>query len=88
MNNIDKTLVITLPDGSKENVITLLTFKFNDNGKEYVIYTKNETDESGNVTIYISNVVRAKDTITLNTIADDSEWSRIKDVLRDLSKVD
>ncbi len=88
MNNIDKTLVITLPDGSKEEVVTLLTFKFNDNNKEYVIYTKNETDENGNVTIYISNVVRTEGKVALTTIADDSEWSRIKDVLRDLSKVD
>ena len=88
MNDIDKTLVITLPDGSKETVTTLLTFKFNDNGKEYVIYTKNESDESGNITIYISNVVRTGEIVTLNTVADDSEWSRIKDVLRDLSKVD
>ena len=82
----NKTMIITMPDGSQDTVETLLTFKFNDNNKEYVIYTKNETDENGNVTIYVSSVTRVNDDVTLGTIADDSEWSRIKDLLRELSK--
>lgn len=72
--------------GTKEEVELLLSFKFNDNNKEYVIYTKNETDENGNVTIYVSNITRVGEEITLNTISDDNEWSRIKDLLRELSK--
>ena len=62
MNNKIST---TLPDGTKEEVEVLLAFKFNDNNKEYVIYTKNEIDDNGNVTIYISNVVRMGNSITL-----------------------
>ena len=85
----DKNIMITtLPDGSKEQVEVLLAFKFNDNNKEYVIYTKNEVDENGNVTIYISNVIRQGDNITLATVADDNEWTRIKNVLRELSKAE
>ena len=49
-------------------------------------YTKNEVDENGNVTIYVSNVIRNGQDVTLTTVADDSEWTRIKDVLRELSK--
>ena len=82
----NKTMVITMPDGSQDTVETLLTFKFNDNNKEYVIYTKNEVDENGNVTIYISNVMRNGENVTLTTVSDENEWARIKDVLRDLSK--
>ena len=84
----NKTMVITMPDGSQDTVETLLTFKFNDNNKEYVIYTKNEVDDNGNVTIYISNVVRNGDSVTLTTVSDENEWARIKDVLRDLSKTE
>ena len=84
----NKTMIITMPDGSQDTVETLLTFKFNDNNKEYVIYTKNEVDENGNVTIYISNVIRSGNSITLSTVSDDNEWARIKDVLRDLSKTE
>ena len=81
-----KMITLTLENGTKEELELLLSFKFNDNNKEYIIYTKNETDENGNVTIYVSNVTRVLDDITLNTISDDNEWSRIKDLLRELSK--
>ncbi len=84
--NDKNIMVTTMPDGSKEEVEVLLAFKFNDNNKEYVIYTKNEVDENGNVTIYISNVVKDGNRITLSTVADDEEWTRIKNVLRELSK--
>ena len=88
MNNNKNIMVTTMPDGSKEQVEVLLAFKFNDNNKEYVIYTKNEVDENGNVTIYISNVVRNGEIVTLTTVADDNEWTRIKNVLRELSKAE
>lgn len=88
MNENKDMMTTTMPDGRKEVVEVLLSFKFNDNNNEYVIYTKNEVDESGNVTIYISNVTKENGNIILNTVADDSEWNRIKDVLRGLSKID
>ena len=88
MNNKKNIMVTTMQDGSKEEVEVLLAFKFNDNNKEYVIYTKNEVDENGNVTIYISNVTRNGDNVNLTTVADDNEWTRIKNVLRELSKVE
>ncbi len=81
-----KKMTILLEDGTKEEVERLISFKFNDNNKEYVIYTKNETDDNGNVTIYVSNITRVGDEITLNTVSDDNEWARIKDLLRELSK--
>ena len=88
MEDKKNIMVTTLSDGSKEEVEVLLAFKFNDNNKEYVIYTKNEVDENGNVTIYISNVLRNGENATLTTVADDNEWTRIKNVLRELSKVE
>ena len=86
MNEKKNIMITTLPDGTKEEVEVLLAFKFNDNNKEYVIYTKNEVDDNGNVTIYISNVERNGNNVTLSTVADDNEWTRIKNVLRELSK--
>jgi len=88
MNDKKNIMVTTMQDGSKEEVEVLLAFKFNDNNKEYVIYTKNEVDENGNVTIYISNVTRNGDNVNLTTVADDNEWTRIKNVLRELSKAE
>ena len=81
-----KMMTLNLENGTKEEVELLLSFKFNDNNKEYVIYTKNEKDENGNVTIYVSSVTRVGEEVTFDTVSDDNEWSRIKDLLRELSK--
>ena len=83
-----KMITITLENGTTEDVEVLLSFKFNDTNKEYLIYTKNETDDNGNVTIYVSSVTRVGDEVTLNTVSDETEWARIKDLLRELSKND
>ena len=83
-----KMMSIVAEDGSIEEVEVILAFEFKDTKKEYVIYTKNEIDDNGNVTIYISNVVRMGNSITLSTVSDDNEWTRIKNVLRELSKVE
>ena len=63
-----------------------MAFEFKDNKKEYVIYTKNEKDENGNVTVYVSNIDRSSGEPKLVGIDDEEEWNRIKDVLRELSK--
>ncbi len=84
-----KMISIVAEDGSIEEVEVLLSFEFNDTKKEYVIYTKNETDENGNVTIYVASVHRGEDgKQELGSIENDEEWTRIKDVLRELSKTD
>ena len=45
-----RILTITKTDGSKEQVEEVISFEFNDTKKRYVVYTKNEKDENGNVT--------------------------------------
>lgn len=83
-----KMLSIIKEDGTKEEVELLVCFEFNDNKKEYVVYTKNEKDENGNITIYVSSVDRSGDMPKMGAVESDEEWSRIKDVLRELSKND
>ncbi len=81
-----KPMSIVLEDGSIDEVELLFAFEFNDTKKEYVVYTKNEKDDSGNITIYVSSVTRENDKVKLGSIESDEEWSKIKDVLRELSK--
>ena len=83
-----KIMSIVLEDGTTEEVEVLLSFQFDDTKKEYVVYTKNETDENGNVTIYVASVIRSEEGTRLGNVDTDEEWSRIKDVLRELSKND
>ncbi len=83
-----KVLSIIKEDGTKEEVELLICFTFNDTKKEYVVYTRNEKDENGNVTVYVSSVDRSGEIPKMGAIESDEEWSKIKDVLRELSKND
>ena len=89
MENTEKKIMsIVSKDGSVDEVEVILAFEFKDNNKEYVIYTKNEKDDNGNVTVYVSNVDRSSGEPKLRGVDDENEWNRIKDVLRELSKAE
>lgn len=82
-----KIMSIALPDGSVDEVEVIVSFEFHDTKKEYVVYTKNEMDENGNITIYVAALKRKDDDqIVLGNIETDEEWTRIKEVLRELAK--
>lgn len=81
-----KILSILKEDGTQEEVELLICFEFNDTKKEYAVYTRNEKDENGNITIYVSNIDRSSEIPKMMAVESDEEWSRIKDVLRELSK--
>lgn len=78
--------IITIFDDKKErhDVEVLSSFKLNDSGKYYVIYTKNEVDTNGNVTIYAYEYDKLKHEFI--TIEDDMEWNRIKEIIREMAK--
>lgn len=81
-----KMVTINKLDGTKEEVEVIIVFQFNDTKKEYMVYTKNEMDDSGNITIYVSEVIRNGEEIKLAGVETDDEWLKIKDVLRELAK--
>lgn len=82
-----KIMSIILEDGSMDEVEVLLSFEFTDTKKEYIVYTKNETDDKGNITIYVASLTRESGGDSkLGSIETDEEWDRIKSVLKELSK--
>jgi uncharacterized protein YrzB (UPF0473 family) len=83
-----KILSIIKDDGTQEEVELIISFVFNDTKKEYVVYTRNEKDDNGNTTLYVSSVDRSGDMPKMGGVETDEEWSRIKDVLRELAKND
>lgn len=85
-DNKKQMLSIVQEDGSIDEVEVVIAFEFKDTKKEYVVYTKNEKDENGNVTVYVSYVDRSGATPQLFGIDDEEEWNRVKDVLRQLAK--
>ena len=86
--NEKQMMSIVAQDGSIEEVEVIIAFKFKDTDKEYVIYTKNEKDEKGLITVYVSNVDRSSGETKLFGVDDEAEWNKIKDVLRELSKTE
>ena len=89
MQNKDKMMMsIVQEDGSIDEVEVVIAFEFKDTKREYVVYTKNERGENGNITVYVSRVDRSGGTHQLYGVDDEQEWSRVKDVLREISKKD
>lgn len=85
---VDKKMMsVVLSDGTIEEVEVILAFAFKDTNKEYVVYTKNEKDENDNITVYVSKIDRSTGEPKLLGVEDETEWNKIKDVLRELSKV-
>ena len=82
----ERKLTIIDEEGNEQEVEVIVAFEFKDTEQEYVVYTQNETDDNGNITIYVSKINEVDGESKLSGIDDDEEWSRIKDVLRELSK--
>ena len=83
-----KTRIINKLDGSQEKVEEVISFEFNDTNRKYMVYTKNEIDANGNVTIYVTEVIEDQNGIKFLGIENDEEWSKIKEVLRELARKD
>ena len=73
-------------DGSIDEVEVLVSFEFTDTKKAYVVYTKNEVDDRGNITVYASSLIDGPNGKRLGGVETDEEWTRIKEVLRKLAK--
>ena len=86
MREEERKLTIIDEEGNEQEVEVIVAFEFKDTEQEYVVYTQNETDDNGNITIYVSKINEVDGESKLTGIDDDEEWSRIKDVLRELSK--
>lgn len=85
-NDKKKIMSIVQEDGSIDEVEVVIAFEFKDTKKEYVVYTKNEKDANGNVTVYVSRIERNGATPQLFGVENEEEWNRVKDVLRKLSQ--
>ena len=86
MNNKEIINIIDETGANKQvEVVAYFTLKLN--GKDYLIYTENKTDPSGNVEVYTSEVIANADgTATLASVTDEAIWVEIKKVMLDIAK--
>ena len=86
MDTKKEIMSIVQEDGSIDEVEVLVSFEFTDTKKAYVVYTKNEVDDRGNITVYASSLIDGPNGNRLGGVETDEEWTRIKEVLRKLAK--
>lgn len=73
--------------GTEKEVEVVAYFTLKSNNKDYLIYTENKVDASGNVEVYTSEVLAQTDgTLDLKGVDDDSVWVEIKKVMLDIAK--
>lgn len=73
--------------GTEKEVEVVAYFTLKSNNKDYLIYTENKVDASGNVEVYTSEVLTQADgTLDLKGVDDDSVWVEIKKVMLDIAK--
>ena len=86
MDTKKEIMSIVQEDGSIDEVEVLVSFEFTDTKKAYVVYTKNEVDDRGNITVYASSLIDGPNGKRLGVVETDEDWTRIKEVLRKLAK--
>lgn len=73
--------------GTAKEVEVVAYFTLKTNNKDYLIYTENKTDASGNVEVNTSEVHTKDDgSIELLGVDDDAVWVEIKKVMLDIAK--
>lgn len=81
--NDKKTLKIIDEYGKEIEYEILIAFKWTKTNKNYIVYTDNTTDESGNLNIYAA-IYYPQDDSKLDAIETKEEWDEIEKRLKDL----
>lgn len=64
----------------------LFTFESDETGKNYIVYTDNNTDESGNIEVYASIYHPEDNQGRLEAIESEKEWKVIETILETLQE--
>ena len=72
--------------GVEKEVEVVAYFTLKTNGKDYLIYTENKTDASGNVEVCTAEVANRDGVVELAGVNDDAVWVEIKKVMLDIAK--
>ena len=78
---MDRKVTITNGKGQKvvADIVTVLRIKeFN---SDYVVYTFNQKDASGNVKDYVSKLRLADGNYYFDSIKDQNEWEKVKNII-------
>ena len=85
MNNEERMIFKVMNDEGKEiECEALFTFESDETKKNYIVYTDNTKDESGNTKVYASIYNPNEESTTLQPIETEKEWKIIETILAEL----
>ena len=78
---MNKTITITNDKGQKviADIVSIVNISSLDT--EYIIYTFNKKDESGNLKYYVSRIKEENGKYVLEQIEDPEEWNKVKEMI-------
>ena len=81
-----KMIVIENADGSTLEVEEVTYLISEDNNNHYIVYSKGElSGDEGDEVIYISRITRDGETLKLEEIKDNTEWSNVQMLLKKIA---
>lgn len=85
---MEKKNTFTVINDQGEEVLceVLFTFESDETKKNYIVYTDNTTDDSGNVKVYASIFNPEKESSDLEPIETEREWKIIETILEEIQK--
>ena len=85
MDNKEMAEIIDI-DGLSTEVEVVRYLNSEDDKRQYVVYTKGETQEqTGNQVIYIARIVKDGEILKLEEITEDAEWVDVQHLLKQIA---
>jgi uncharacterized protein YrzB (UPF0473 family) len=76
-------ITVKRANGETTEAEVLLCFQIEKTGKNYILYTFNESDAQNMETIHASIITETENGYQLDTIPDD-EWKEVKEIMREV----
>jgi len=72
--------------GQEHTYDVLFTFESEENGNNYIVYTDNSLDETGNIVVYASTYDPTNPQSRLGAVETEQEWKVLKQFLKHYKK--
>ncbi len=82
----NRYFTVTDQSGKTIEYEILFTFDSEETGKSYIVFTDNEIDNDGNIMTYAATYDKDGNTLQLNDIETDKEWSLIENLLASIEE--
>lgn len=81
---MDRKVLITNSQGQQLEADIVTVFTLNENKKDYIVYTFNEKN-GDNIKTYTSRIREENGEFYFDSITDDDEWMKVKNVIIELA---